>query len=151
MLMSMQLDRSLFHFTTRSHDINIRVMIKINFMNLIEIRRKNYSKIYIAKFSVEFILFLDLQKNYFLIFFSHRFGNKSRPDETDAAPNVTSFPDSLSLTSYKTDARWQQSVRHFYPLRLRDVCTYTYVYNVYSFFTVYFMRTRTHTRTQVRP
>ncbi|XP_050420776.1 uncharacterized protein LOC126833465 [Adelges cooleyi] len=30
-------------------------------------------------------------------------------DEIDAATNVTSFPDSLSLTSYKTDARWQQS------------------------------------------
>ncbi|VVC24477.1 Centrosome-associated, FAM110, C-terminal domain [Cinara cedri] len=46
----------------------------------------------------------------------HGFGNKScsRPDETDGgvvANNVTtcSFPDSLSLTSYKTDARWQQS------------------------------------------
>ncbi|XP_025197016.1 uncharacterized protein LOC112595849 [Melanaphis sacchari] len=37
------------------------------------------------------------------------FGNKSRQDETDAVTNVTSFPDSLSLTSYKTDARWQQS------------------------------------------
>ncbi|XP_026806374.1 uncharacterized protein LOC113549324 [Rhopalosiphum maidis] len=37
------------------------------------------------------------------------FGNKSRQDETDAVANVTSFPDSLSLTSYKTDARWQQS------------------------------------------
>lgn len=48
----------------------------------------------------------------------HGFGNKSRQDETDAVANVTSFPDSLSLTSYKTDARWQQSVRHFYPLLL---------------------------------
>ncbi|XP_050543969.1 uncharacterized protein LOC126907018 [Daktulosphaira vitifoliae] len=44
-----------------------------------------------------------------------RFGNVNKSsrilpqDETDTTTNVTSFPDSLSLTSYKTDARWQQS------------------------------------------
>jgi len=61
------------------------------------------------------------------MFFSLRFGNKSRQDETDVVANVTSFPDSLSLTSYKTDARWQQSVRHFYPL----------LYNVYNIYNIH--------------
>lgn len=49
-------------------------------------------------------------------FTARRFGNKCKPDETDASANVTgSFPDSLSLTSYKTDARWQQSVSAISP------------------------------------
>lgn len=51
----------------------------------------------------------DIFETYCSVPSPQEFGNKSRQDETDAVANVTSFPDSLSLTSYKTDARWQQS------------------------------------------
>lgn len=79
---------------------------------------------------------------FFVVLFCRRFRNKFKPDETDAAANTTSFPDSLSLTSYKTDARWQQSVRHFYSLlrprhtrnTIRVFTFFFLIYHIHVFF-----------------